>query len=89
MRITDLLNSPPVDYRAAIDQLSEAELAELERETAATLQRLAWAAGYIDGRKAEPGHAGHAYAITRANRWLTGLRKMMGFAYPEKSELLV
>jgi hypothetical protein len=76
-----LLNLAPVDWRAAVTELSEAQRYEQTRELDSLILRATRLRGYIDGRGSRPDdYTSHNFGVEKSNRLASRVRKALGFA---------
>lgn len=75
---------PPVQWREAMDKLSERDGSLLEGELCALAQSYARAAGYVAHRFPGPQRTEepHQIAVKAANRAVADLRRALGFTLP-------
>jgi len=72
---------PPVEWAARFDAMPHQEAVNAERTAATVAQMAARAAAYLSVRTFHGGT--HVEAVKRQNAVVRGVRKALGFAYPD------
>lgn len=86
MTAKQVCNIVPARMRQYCDAKDELALNLLDDLLSSELQPLAWRQGYIAARR---NGQDHKAAVKRANRTLTGVRKLIGLSYPDSAEIHV
>lgn len=89
--IRDLLeDTTPADMQSKADQMPSVDRGRLSGELQSLAMNAIWKSAYLDARYGSGcGDQGHESAVKAANKATVGLRRVLGFTYPERGVIRV